>query len=147
MNIIIKELAIEFDGELECLGENTEKYKTFSVPIVKEVTKIDKNGNENVGSTSSKIKFLDSQGLWQIHYQIFLIISQNEFKKVNAYLAIKQNSNKINEELKKRFKNIFDGVTEQILDIDEKTCFIYYLYINDFLHCTNPSLSFYFHVK
>ena len=88
MNIIIKESAIEFDGELECLGENTEKYKTFSVPIVKEVTKIDKNGNENVGSTSSKIKFLDSQGLWQIHYQIFLIISQNEFKKVNVNMVI-----------------------------------------------------------
>ena len=88
MNIIIKESAIEFDGELECLGKNTEKYKTFSVPIVKEVTKIDKNGNENVGSTSSKIKFLDSQGLWQIHYQIFLIISQNEFKKVNVNMVI-----------------------------------------------------------
>ena len=32
---IIKELANEFEGQFECLGENTEKYKTFSVPIEK----------------------------------------------------------------------------------------------------------------
>ena len=28
-HFIIKELANEFDGELECLGENTEKYISF----------------------------------------------------------------------------------------------------------------------
>ena len=27
-----------------CLGENTEKYVTFAVPMEKEVTRIDKNG-------------------------------------------------------------------------------------------------------
>ena len=32
---IIKELANEFKGQLECVGEKTEKYKTFSVPIEK----------------------------------------------------------------------------------------------------------------
>ena len=31
-----KELAEEFKGEFECLGENTEKYISFSVPIKKE---------------------------------------------------------------------------------------------------------------
>ena len=41
----IKELENEFEGQFECLGENTEKYKTFSVPIEKEVTNIDKDGN------------------------------------------------------------------------------------------------------
>ena len=34
---IIKELAKEVEGQFECLGENAEKYKTFSVPIEKEV--------------------------------------------------------------------------------------------------------------
>ena len=34
---MIKELAKEFDGNFECLGENTEKYVTFSVPIKKEI--------------------------------------------------------------------------------------------------------------
>ena len=37
--LIIKELAQEFKGELECLGENTDKYITFSVPIKKEIKK------------------------------------------------------------------------------------------------------------
>ena len=32
---IIKELAEEFEGQFECLGENTEKYITFPVPIKK----------------------------------------------------------------------------------------------------------------
>ena len=32
-HFITKQLAKGFDGQLECLGENTEKYITFSVPI------------------------------------------------------------------------------------------------------------------
>ena len=43
---IIKELAEEFEGQLNCLEENTEKYITFSVPIAKKVTRIGKNGEE-----------------------------------------------------------------------------------------------------
>ena len=34
-HFIIKQLAKEFDGQFECLGETTEKYVTFSVPIKK----------------------------------------------------------------------------------------------------------------
>ena len=37
---IVKELANESEGQFECLGENTEKYKKFSVPAGKEITKI-----------------------------------------------------------------------------------------------------------
>ena len=44
-HFIIKELAKESEGEVECLEENSEKYKTFSVPIEKEVTEIYKHGN------------------------------------------------------------------------------------------------------
>ena len=33
---MIRELVEEFIGQFECLGENTEKYITFSVPIKKE---------------------------------------------------------------------------------------------------------------
>ena len=46
--------------KLNVLAENTEKYKTFSVPIVKEVKNIDKNGNQSVVMISYKIKFIDS---------------------------------------------------------------------------------------
>ena len=38
----IKELAEEFKKQFTCLGENTEKYINFRVPIEKEVTMIDK---------------------------------------------------------------------------------------------------------
>ena len=43
----------EFDGNFECLGENTEKYITFSVPIKKKIE------NKNIEITY-KIKFIDS---------------------------------------------------------------------------------------
>ena len=42
------------------MGENTEKYITFSVPIKKEITKKDKNGNDKIIKISYKIKFIDS---------------------------------------------------------------------------------------
>ena len=59
-HFIIRELAEEFEGEFECLGENTEKYITFSVPIKKKITKKDKNGNDKVRKMSCKINFIDS---------------------------------------------------------------------------------------
>ena len=52
-HFIIKELASEFEGNFECLGENTEKYITFSVPIKKRIE------NKNMDITC-KIKFIDS---------------------------------------------------------------------------------------
>ena len=52
-HFIIKELVKEFEGNLECLGENTEKYITFSVPIKKEIE------NKDIEITY-KIKFIDS---------------------------------------------------------------------------------------
>ena len=51
-HFIIKQLAEEFEGEFECLGENTEKYITFSVPLKKE--------NDNGKKITYKLKFIDS---------------------------------------------------------------------------------------
>ena len=59
-HFIIKGLAEEFEGEFECLGGNTEKYITFSVPIKRKIIKKDKNGNDKVTKMSYKIKFIDS---------------------------------------------------------------------------------------
>ena len=36
-NFIINQLAKEFDGQFECLEENTEKYVNFSVKIKKKL--------------------------------------------------------------------------------------------------------------
>ena len=77
---IIKNLAEEFEGEFECLGENTEKYITFSVPIKKEITKKDK-----IVKISYKIKFIVNiainicqhrhQNLLIIYRKVFIMIS------------------------------------------------------------------------
>ena len=45
-HFIIKELAEEFKKQFTCLGENTKKYITFTVPIEIEFRRIDKNGDE-----------------------------------------------------------------------------------------------------
>ena len=52
-HFIIKEVVKEFEGNFDCLGENTEKYITFSVPLKKKVE------NKNLEITY-KIKFIDS---------------------------------------------------------------------------------------
>ena len=57
-HFIIKELAEEFKGEFTCLGENTEKYITFSVPIRKVVVRIDKKRKRN--HKNHKLQFIDS---------------------------------------------------------------------------------------
>ena len=59
-HFIIKELGEEFEGEFECLGENIEKYITFSVPIKKEITKKDKNGKYKITKIPYKINLMDS---------------------------------------------------------------------------------------
>ena len=52
-HFIINELVKEFKGNFECLGENTEKYITFSVPIKKKIENIDLE-------ITYKIKFIDN---------------------------------------------------------------------------------------
>ena len=52
-HFIIKESVKEFDGNFEYLGENTEIYITFSVPLKKKIE------NKNIEITY-KIKFIDS---------------------------------------------------------------------------------------
>ena len=59
-HFLTKELAEEFEGQFECLGESTEKYITFSVPIKKQITKIGKDGYDKIVNISYKIKFIDN---------------------------------------------------------------------------------------
>ena len=49
-HLVIKKLVEQFEGEFECLGENTEKYITFSVPLKKE----------DDGKITYKLKYIDS---------------------------------------------------------------------------------------
>ena len=52
-HFIIKELVKEFEGNFECLRENSEKYITFSVPIKKKIE------NKDLEITY-KFRFIDS---------------------------------------------------------------------------------------
>ena len=45
-HVIIKELAEEFKKQFTCLGGNNEKCITITIPIEKEVTRIDKIGEK-----------------------------------------------------------------------------------------------------
>ena len=51
-HFIINQLAKEFKGELDCIGENMEKYITFSVPIKKKC--------DDGKTVTQKLKFIDS---------------------------------------------------------------------------------------
>ena len=51
-HFIIKQLVKEFKDNFDCLGENTEKYITFSLPIKKEL--------DNDKIIIYKLKFIDS---------------------------------------------------------------------------------------
>ena len=127
-HFIIKELANEFEEQFECLAENTEKYKTFFIPIEKEVTNIDKDGNESVVTISYKIKFIDSvrfmasslsnivdnpaEGIHKIkckgcHCFLEYESDKDHLAKYKCLSCNKDYSNKIDKELKKRFKSTF----------------------------------------
>ena len=59
-HFIIKDLAEEFKKLFMFLGENTEKYIIFTVPIKKEVARIDKNGEEMTKNISYILQFIGS---------------------------------------------------------------------------------------
>ena len=59
-HVIIKQLAEHFEGQFECLGKNTEKYISFSVPIIKDAAnddggkKEEGDDDDDDGSTKKK---------------------------------------------------------------------------------------------
>ena len=60
MTIILSQKRYQKKKQFTCLGENTEKYITFTVPIEKEVTRIDKNGEKLTKNISYILHFIDS---------------------------------------------------------------------------------------
>ena len=53
-HFIIKQLAEDFEGQIECLGENTQKQISFSVPIIKEVANDDDIKEEGENDCNSE---------------------------------------------------------------------------------------------
>ena len=74
-HFIIKQLAREFKGYFHCLGENTEKYITFSVPIKKVLDNDSDSDNDSdndndkdknkVKTVTYRLKFIDSYRFMQ----------------------------------------------------------------------------------
>ena len=115
-HFIIKELADESEGQFECLGENTEKYITFSVPI--------KKGLDNGKSITYKITIIDSfRFMSNLLSSVFDNLSEGlhcdtciDFKSCLDYISVKHDQlifrcfdckktykKDFNEELIKRF--------------------------------------------
>ena len=122
----IKELAEEFEEQFEYFRENTEKYIAFSVPIKKEL--------DSDKSITYKIKFIDSFRFMSTslsnlvdNLSDFIMISAQIVKLVSTIcqskitklffrcFECKKNYNKgFNDELIKRFANIYEFCNEDI---------------------------------
>ena len=121
-HFIIRELASEFDGNFECLGENTEKYITFSIPIKKRIE------NKNIDITY-KIKFIDSFRFMatslsklvdnlteNIHNDkcnkcesnLCFVNAMNETLTFECVDCKKDYKKDINNKLKERFSNVYE---------------------------------------
>ena len=121
-HFIIKELLKEFEGNFDCLGENTEKYITFSVPLNKKIE------NKNLEITY-KIKFIDSFRFMSsslsklvnnlsegIHnnkcadckYNLDYIKTKSEKLILECYNCKQRYKKKFNKELIKRFASTYE---------------------------------------
>ena len=94
-HFIIKELVKEFNGNFECLGENIEKYITFSVPLKKNIENKDTE-------ITYKINLLTVANLCHHCYLNLLTIYLKEFITINALIV-----NLILIILKLKMKNYF----------------------------------------
>ena len=121
-HFIIKELVKEFEGNFDCLGKNTEKYITFSVPLKKKIE------NKNLEITY-KIKFIDSFRFMQSSLSKLVgnlsegihnnkcadcksnlddIKTENEKLILECYNCKQSYKKKFNEELIKRFASTYE---------------------------------------
>ena len=124
-HFIIKKLAEKLKKkQFTCLGENTEKCITFTVPIEKEVTKVDKNGEKitkNISYILLYYTLLIAQDLWQAHYQIFSIIFLKEFIKSNVNKNMKRKKCQIGE-IKYKYCDCFLDITNFNDDLIDYKC-------------------------
>ena len=121
-HFITRELVKKFEGNFDCLGENTEKYITFSVPLKNKIE------NKNLEITY-KIKFIDSFRFMSsslsklvdnlsegIHNNkcadcksnLDYIKTKNEKLILKCYNCKQRYRKKFNKELIKRFASTFE---------------------------------------
>ena len=106
-HFIIKQLAEEFKGKFDCLGESTEKYIFFSVPIYKKLIMMKQSyTNQNV---------LIALDLCQHHCQV-LLINSLRFTKKNANHAKKEKLWQNADSLVLRIMNYIASVKNVIIN-------------------------------
>ena len=133
-HFIIKQLAKEFKSNFDCLGENTEKYITFSVPIKKED---DDDSNKII---TYKLKSIDSyrfmsdllSNLVDNLSEINKKEPENEFidsmrSMVASLLSLVDNLSKINKEEQAKFIDsmrsmsaLLSGLIDDVSKINKK---------------------------
>ena len=59
-HFVIKQLAKDFNGYFNCISENTEKYNSFSVTVLKERDTVNKNKKKKIDAYT--LKFIDRCG-------------------------------------------------------------------------------------
>ena len=121
-HFIINELVKEFMGNFECLGENTEKYITFSLPIKKKI----KNKDLEI---TYKIKFIGSYRFMSLSLSKlvdnlsegihnnkcldcnscldYVRITKNEKSILKCFNCDSYYKKKFNKDLMKKFKNTY----------------------------------------
>ena len=82
IHFIINQLAIEFNGEINCIGDIVEKYITFYVPIKKELN----NGR----TVTYKLQFIDSYRFMQSSLSDLVDNTSEILKAKNVYHAKKE---------------------------------------------------------
>ena len=117
-HFIIKQLARKFKGNFDCLGENTEKYITFSVPIKKVLDNDNDKDKNKVKTVTYRLKFIDSYRFMQSslsnHVNNLFEINNKELKNKfsdnmrSMIHSLSQSINKISE------------IDRKIMHIDKK---------------------------
>ena len=86
-HFIIKKLAEEFEGEFECLGENTEKYITFQYQSKRKLQKKIRMAMIKLQKYHTKQSLFLVLDLCQGHYQTLLIIYLKDFVAISAQIV------------------------------------------------------------
>ena len=141
-------------SNLNCLGKNKEKYNPFSIPMKKEITIINKDGNQNVDNVSYKIKFIDSirfmttslsnlvdslaEGIHKIKCKDCDCFLEYESVKDNlikykCFSCNKDYSNNPDEKFKKRSKKMFNFSSNDVNKLNQllRKCVYPYECMND----------------
>ena len=135
-HFIVKELIKELEGNFDFLGENTEKYITFSVPLKKKIE------NKNLEITY-KIKFIDSFRFMPLSLSKLVgnlskgihnnkcadcksnldyIKTKNEKLILECYNCKQRYRKKFNKELIKRFASTYEFCNNEMTRSSSSEC-------------------------